>query len=103
VLLPLDRAATLRLQLRLQPLGYAGSPPQQLTVVVNGDAQPPAPVAAGWNTIELTVDKRHWRGGVNRVALQFAWAARPLDVGLGGDTRALAVQVDYVRVQIVNP
>jgi hypothetical protein len=103
VLLPLDRAATLRLQLRLQPLGYAGSPPQQVTIVVNGAAQPPAPVAPGWNTIELTVDERHWRTGVNRVALGFAWVARPADVGLGGDQRELAAQVDYVRVQVVNP
>ena len=103
VVLPLERAAALRLQVRLQPLGYPGSPPQQVTVVVNGAAQPPAPVAPGWSTIELTIGERHWQGGVNRVALQFAWAARPADVGLGGDVRALAAQVDYVRVQVVNP
>jgi hypothetical protein len=103
VLLPLDRAAPLRLQLRLQPLGYAASAPQQVTVVVNDDAQPPVPAAAGWNTIELTVDERQWRPGLNRVWLRFEWAARPADVGLGGDRRELAAQVDYVRVQIVNP
>lgn len=103
VLLPLDRPAALRVQVRVQPLGYAGSPPQQVTVAINGNAQPPAPVAPGWSTIELTVDAGQWRAGVNRVGLRFAWAARPADVGLGGDLRELAAQVDYVRVQIVNP
>ncbi len=98
VLVPLDHAATLRVQLRLQPLGYAGAPPQQVTLLVNGDAQPVAAVPGGWNTVELTVERRHWRAGVNRVGLRFASSARPADVGLGRDTRDLAAQVDYVRV-----
>jgi hypothetical protein len=40
-----------------------------------------------------------WRGGVNRVVLQFAGATRPADAGMGGDTRPLAAAVDYLRVQ----
>jgi hypothetical protein len=98
VLVPLDHAATLRLQVRLQPLGYSGAPPQQLTAVVNGDPRPAVAVPPGWSIVELTVDRQYWRSGVNRLALRFAWSARPTDVGLGGDTRDLAAQVDYVRV-----
>ena len=98
MLVPLDHPAALRLQLRLQPFGYAGAPPQHVTVVVNGHPQPQALVLPGWNAIELMVPDAHWRSGVNRVLLQFAWSARPRDVGLGGDTRALAAQVDYLRV-----
>jgi len=103
VLIPLDRAATLLVQLRLQPFGYAGSPPQEVTLRVNGHEQPPAAVAPGWTTVAITVDEEHWRAGANRVGLRFAWAARPEDVGLGGDARDLSAQVDYVRVQVSEP
>jgi hypothetical protein len=98
VLVPLDHAATLRVQVRLQPFGYAGAPPQLVTVAVNGHDQPPAAVPPGWNTVELTVDEQHWRTGVNRLRLRFASSARPADVGLGGDARELSAQVDYIRV-----
>ncbi len=98
VLVPLDHPATLRVQLRMQPFGYAESPPQQVTVLVNGRAQAPAVVAPGWHTLEMTVDESHWHAGVNRVLLQFAWDARPVEIGVGGDARELAAQVDYIRV-----
>jgi hypothetical protein len=103
VLIPLDRAATLRVQLRLQPLGYPGSPPQLVTLRVNGREQPQAAVGPGWTTVEMTVDEQQWRAGVNRVELRFAWAARPVDVGLGGDARDLSARLDYVRVQVSEP
>ncbi len=100
VLVPLDRAAHLRVQIRSRGLGFPGSPAQTLTVVVNGHPQPGIPVNTGWETGELLVDRTHWRAGVNRLELQFAWAARPIDVGLGGDGRSLAAQIDYLRVQV---
>ena len=46
----------------------------------------------------MVVEDEQWRAGVNRVVLQFAWASRPAAVGLGGDGRELAAQVDYIRV-----
>jgi hypothetical protein len=97
-LIPLDHPATLRLQIALQPFGYAGAPTQQVNVVVNGHAQPGTAVPPGWNTIEWIVDERQWRAGVNDIVLDFAWAARPAEVGLGGDPRELAAQVDYIRI-----
>jgi hypothetical protein len=36
------------------------------------------------------------------VTLEFDWAARPADVGLGGDTRALSAAVDYLRVEVTK-
>jgi hypothetical protein len=102
VLIPLDHAARLKMQLRLRALGYSGAPPQLVTVVVNGRAQPAVPVDTGWHTAELIVPEDDWRAGVNRVQLQFAWAVRPVDVGIGGDTRSLSAQVDYVRVQVIE-
>jgi hypothetical protein len=84
-------------------LGYPGSPPQLVTLRVNGREQPQAAVGPGWSTVEMTVDERQWRAGVNRVGLRFAWAARPVDVGLGGDARDLSARLDYVRVQVSEP
>lgn len=95
---PLDHAAPLRVQVRLHAFGYAGAPPQLMTVVVNGTALPAASVGPGWETVEIDTDQSPWRSGVNRVRLEFAWASRPADVGLGGDARPLAAAVDYVRV-----
>lgn len=99
VLVPLDRAAHLQLQIRSRALSFPGSAPQILTAVVNGRPQTSVPVHAGWETAEVLVDEAQWRAGVNRVELRFAWAARPVDVGLGGDERPLSAQIDYVRVQ----
>lgn len=99
MLVPLDKAATLRVQVRCRALSFAGSPAQTLTLAVNSRPQPRVPVKPGWETVDIRVDESHWRSGVNRVELRFAWAARPADVGLGGDGRSLAAQVDYVRVQ----
>jgi hypothetical protein len=98
MLVPLDHRAALRLQIRLHAFGYSGAPPQALTISVNGRAQPPRPIGAGWETIELDVAAPVWRRGVNQVRLDFAWVQRPMDVGLGGDARPLAAAVDWVRV-----
>ena len=100
LLVPLDHAASLAVQVRAQSFNYAGASPQSLSVYVNGTL-----VAAGlnappeWTTIEFVTEARPWRAGVNRMRLQFARATRPADVGLGGDPRPLAAAIDYVRVQ----
>ena len=100
LLVPLDHAASLAVQVRAQAFNYPGASPQSLSVYVNGTL-----VAAGltappeWTTIEFVTEERAWRAGVNRVRLQFARATRPADVGLGGDPRPLAAAIDYVRVQ----
>ena len=100
LLVPLDHAASLTVQVRAKAFNYAGSSPQSLSASVNGTL-----VAAGltappdWTTIEFVTEERAWRAGVNRLQLQFSRATRPADVGLGGDPRPLAAAVDYVRVQ----
>jgi hypothetical protein len=40
-----------------------------------------------------------WRGGVNRLQLDFARVRSPAEVRLSGDTRPLAAALDYIRVQ----
>ena len=100
VLVPLDHAAPLTIQVRLHAFAHPGAPPQHVTVEVNGHRYGTFPVGAAWETIESSTVAASWRAGVNRVHLEFAWEKRPADVGLGGDPRPLAAAVDYVRVAI---
>jgi hypothetical protein len=101
-ILSLDHAAPLRVQVRAKAFNYPGAPPQQLRLVVNGHEQPPQPVGAEWEIVVLTVEAGAWRAGVNRVRLTFDRAARPADVGLGGDGRALSAAIDYLRIEVVR-
>jgi hypothetical protein len=98
--IPLDHAATLRVQVRLHAFAYPGSPPQTLTLSANGTACSPLAVTPDWQTVECTLDRASWRGGVNELELRFAYAQRPIDVGAGGDVRPLAAAVDWVRVSV---
>jgi hypothetical protein len=102
LLVPLDHAASLKVQLRLHAFGHPGAPPQSVTVSVNGQPQPALPVGAGWETLEFVVGEDVWRAGVNQVRLDFAWARRPMDVGIGGDSRSLAAAIDWLRVSTIE-
>jgi hypothetical protein len=97
---PLDHAAPLTVQLRLRAFGYPGAAGQTVVTTINGHSYGPAPVGNDWQTVEFATAPEHWRSGVNRVRLDFAWARRPVDVGVSGDGRNLAAAIDYVRVAV---
>jgi hypothetical protein len=99
MLIPLDHAAALTVQIRLHAFNYPGWPGQTLILDVNGHSYGPVPVHQGWETIEFSTVEDVWRAGVNRLELAFAAAHAPVEVGLGGDPRPLAAAVDYVRLQ----
>lgn len=101
LIVPLDHAATLRVQLRAQAFNYPGAAAQTVTLSVNGSSTEALPVPAEWTTIVVDVPADRWRAGVNEVRLNFARETRPADVGLGGDSRPLAAAVDYLRVQVI--
>jgi len=100
VLVPLDHAAALTVQVRLHAFTYPGWTTQTVMLSVNGRAHGPAAVHAGWETIEFFTEADAWRSGVNRMKLEFASARTPAEVGLGGDARPLAAAIDYIRVQV---
>ncbi|HJR60818.1 MAG TPA: hypothetical protein VJ813_15520, partial [Vicinamibacterales bacterium] len=102
MIVPLDHAAALRVQVRVRAFDYPGATPQQLRLVVNATEQPAVPVEADWTTVVLDVPEPAWRAGVNRVKLVFDRATRPADVGIGGDPRLLAAAIDYVRVELAR-
>ena len=109
--IPLDHAASLRVQVRLHAFAYPGAPPQTLTLstgrsegcIADGAASAvPLTVPPGWETVECTMSAAAWRAGVNSLVLRFAYAQRPVDVGLGGDPRPLAAAVDWIRVMVAQ-
>ncbi|MEZ5316035.1 MAG: hypothetical protein R2752_01395 [Vicinamibacterales bacterium] len=101
VLIPLDHAADLALQIRLVPFTYDAAPPQTLMVRVGDTALPPVVLVGDWQVIELPAPARLWRAGVNVLTLDFSRETRPADVG-ASDGRPLAAAVDYVRVQVTG-
>ena len=98
VLIPLDHAAPLTVQVRAEAFTHPGSAPQALTLTVNGRRFGPVTVPDHWATLEFATGIDAWRGRVNRLQLEFAHVRTPAEVGLSGDTRPLAAAVDYVRV-----
>lgn len=102
LLVPLDHAAPLLLQLHLRAFEYPGAPAQQLTVDINGHRMAGPLVTGAWQRVDVPTDAALWKSGVNRVALQFSRATRPADVGAGGDTRRLAAAIDAVRIQVIR-
>jgi hypothetical protein len=99
VLIPLDHAAPLTVQVRVQAFTYPGATEQTLTLVVNGHAFGPVRVPERWQTLEFATGTDAWREGVNRLRLEFGRVRTPAQVGLSTDARPIAAAVDYVRVQ----
>lgn len=95
---PLAHTADLDVQLRVRAFAFPGNPPQRVTIDTGRATFGPFEVGAGWQTISVATPASAWRRGINRVHLRFARATRPVDVGTGADTRALAAAVDFFRV-----
>lgn len=102
MLVPLDHAAGLRVQVRARAFTWPGAPAQTMTLLVNGQAQPAATLGPDWDTVVFEVGAEAWRAGINRLDVRFGRAARPADVIGGGDTRQLAAAVDYIRVEALD-
>jgi len=102
LIVPLDHAANLRVDVRAQAFNYPGAPPQTVSLIVNGIAQPAVAVRPDWGLASFLVNREAWRSGVNRVALVFEQEARPADVGVGNDTRPLSAAVDYVHLEEIR-
>jgi hypothetical protein len=99
LIVPLDHAAAIRVDVRSQAFNYPGAPGQTIALIVNGISQPAIPLPNEWTLASFVVDRGAWKAGVNRIELVFEREARPADVGLGGDTRPLAAAVDYVHFE----
>jgi hypothetical protein len=98
---PLRSMGDYTLTIGALPLTYPGSPPQTMTVQVNGHRLPDRlALAPAWTPYTVTVPARLLHPGLNEVILEFAWTAVPGKVLPGSaDPRPLATAVDFVRVQ----
>ncbi|MEO5819303.1 MAG: hypothetical protein ABIT71_02260 [Vicinamibacteraceae bacterium] len=96
---PLDHPANLVVEVPARPYQPPKAPPQQLTLVVNGVAQPAVTLAPGWHPATVPVPAAAWRSGVNHLELRFAYDARPSDAGIP-DGRSLAASIDAIVVRV---
>jgi hypothetical protein len=97
-LVPMARAIDADLRVEVQPFA-APERAQALVVRVNGHpAATPVPIEPGWHDVDVRVPAALWRAGVNRVVFEFAYEARPADVGGSSDARPLAAAVDAVTI-----
>jgi hypothetical protein len=83
LLVPLDRAAPLNVQVRARALDARDGRPRPLTIVLAGRRYGPVDVPADWTVLTVPTPPEAWRGGVNRMTLTATRAA-----------------IDYVRVQV---
>jgi hypothetical protein len=102
LVVPLDHAGNLRVDVRAQAFNYPGAPPQTIGLVVNGVTVPAEPLSADWTVASFAVSASAWKSGVSRLTLVFDQEARPVDVGLGGDPRPLSAAVDYIHIEEIR-
>ncbi len=80
IFLPASDGEDHRLQVRLLPFDYPGSPQQTVTLRVNGHRLERVAVSSGWNTYTWQVPARFLRQGLNDVRFEFDHLAVPADV-----------------------
>jgi hypothetical protein len=99
LLIPLDHAADLVVQMQARPFDIPDAPEQTVSVDIDGRTAGVAAVGTGWHRVDVPVPAAFWHAGVNHLVLRFAREASPADLG-GTDGRRLAAAVDYVRIEV---
>ncbi len=90
--LPGPSAAAHTLALRWAPFEYPGAPPQRVEVRVNGHEVARLGVPAGVSQPRLDLPAGALDRPLNLLSFRYAATAAPVDVGLGPDSRQLAVR-----------
>ncbi len=68
------------LKMHLKPFNYPGTPPQAMSVRVNGQPAGDFPLNPDWQVLETTLSASLFSPGLNRIELEFAHTAVPRDV-----------------------
>jgi hypothetical protein len=97
----LPRGQALAMELRVQPFTFPGSPPQGMTIEVNGRVVTHIALATGdWQSHTVHLAPSDLMQGINTVRFVYAHTASPAAVWPGnGDQRQLAVNFDYIAFQ----
>jgi hypothetical protein len=92
---PVDRV----LEVRLRPFDYPGSPPQTVSIAVNGTRRHTLVLDPAWAVYRIPVQASFFRRGLNTFTFTYGYAVEPARVIPGNaDTRMLAVAFDYLAL-----
>ena len=91
-----------RLQFRAEPFRYEGAPQPRVTIIVNGEAVAELELDAGWTEYQVDIPESNLGRTLTEIQFRYAYATSPLEFGISGDPRPLAVRFDYVRVRIIE-
>lgn len=93
---PVDRV----LELRVRPMTYPGSPPQTLSLEVNGIPQTTLVLEPGWAVYRVALPAASFRTGLNTLTFRYGYAVAPARVIAGSsDERLLAVAFDAIELK----
>lgn len=96
---PLEQIAAVSLDLRARPFVNPGSPPQHVSVTVNGEPAGSVELADGTSEHLLPLPVSALRVGWNELGLGYAWSREPREVIPGNrDARPLAVAYERLRL-----
>lgn len=99
LLVPVGAAATAAtVGLELSVLGRHGGPPRSVTFRIDGQTRATVHATAHDTAHTVVLTRLPVRAGVVDLSLRLRGAARPVDLGIGPDTRRLAVHLRRVRV-----
>ena len=92
---PVDRV----LEVRMRPQRYPGSPPQTVSIDVNGAPRVTLVLDPEWAVYRIPVPASSFRNGLNTLTFKYGYAIAPASVIPGSsDTRPLAVAFDYLAL-----
>jgi hypothetical protein len=98
VSLELGRPVASVLSMRVRPFSWPDAPEQRMEVSVNGTPTMTQALAEGWQDISAELPASMFQVGSNTVTMSFSHAHSPADLGLGADSRKLAVAFDWLTV-----
>jgi hypothetical protein len=86
------------LRLRAEPFVFTGSPPQVLSIDVNGERVAERTLAPGLREYEFDVPHERLGRSLNIITFGYRYARSPRELGMSDDTRQLAVRFDYIHL-----
>lgn len=79
---------------------YPGSPPQTLSLDVNGIPQTKLVLEPGWAVYQVALPAASFRAGLNTLTFRYGYAVVPARVVAGSsDERLLAVAFDAIELK----
>lgn len=88
---PLPRGGDIRMDLEAQPFAYPASATQRVSVVLNGAVIEEFSMQPGLRRYSVILPAAALSAPMSTLEFNYAWTRTPLEVGMSGDVRRLAV------------